>query len=163
MLLPPFSPQDLLNAVVDPALAYLPYPMDSVQARVLLLAIAGQESGMASRVQKGGGPARSFWQMEREAVAEVLSCPDTATHAVRICTQHGLAATVDAVYAALLDDDTLGATFARLNLWACPDPLPDGEAAAYAYYVNVWRPGKPDSSRWGPWYRSAVTAVAQCS
>jgi len=40
----------------------------NLDARVLLLTTAMQESGLSARKQQGG-PARSFWQFEQAAVS----------------------------------------------------------------------------------------------
>ena len=57
------NPKDLLQGAVDPALALLARLtgiQSDARARVLVLAIAGQESAWMYRRQVGG-PARSFW------------------------------------------------------------------------------------------------------
>jgi len=45
----------------------------------LLEATGAIESGYATRVQRGGGPARSFWQVEPE------TCRDLLTNSKRLC------------------------------------------------------------------------------
>jgi len=67
------TPKQLLLNAIDPALALLePLGVKSdARARLMLMAIAGQESAWEHRRQIGG-PARSFWQFEGGGdVAEV--------------------------------------------------------------------------------------------
>ena len=49
---------DITTFGIDPALALLPAPMDSPAARVMLLAICGQETGWTERVQHLAGGMR---------------------------------------------------------------------------------------------------------
>jgi hypothetical protein len=139
----------------------LPGKFDSPEATVLLLAIGLQESRFQHREQIGG-PARSFWQFERGGgVTGVLTHPYTARYAQAACVLRGVAPTREAVYARMLDDDLLGCAFARLLLYSDPHPLPAlGHAsAAWAYYVENWRPGKPHPDSWGGLYSEAIAAV----
>lgn len=57
--------------ILDPALKLLP-SMDSVRARMMLLAIGLQESRFEHRRQLGNGPARGFWQFESGGGVRVL-------------------------------------------------------------------------------------------
>src|SRR5699024_10369063 len=60
----PISLADAQTRILDPALSLLPAVMDTHQARVMLLAIALQESDLAYREQIGG-PAHGLWMFER--------------------------------------------------------------------------------------------------
>ena len=102
---------------IDAALALLPPKMDSVEARVLLLAIALQESGFKSRRQYGNGPARGYWQFEAAGgVIGVLAHHSTASRARIVCGLRDVKPVVQDVHAALEFDDVLAAAFARLLL-----------------------------------------------
>jgi hypothetical protein len=139
----------------------LPGKFNSPEAEVLLLAIGLQESRFEHR-QQIGGPARSFWQFERGGgVVGVLRHEATAKHAHAVCVLRGIAPTPEAVYARMLDDDLLGASFARLLLYSDPRPLPvlGKSAEAWEYYLRTWRPGKPHRKTWDALYDQALQAV----
>lgn len=155
----PCTHEDLLRGVVQPALLYLPQQMSSASAQVAMVAIAGQESGLKTRLQEPYGPAHSLWQFELGGIHGVMNHPLTQQHAQHVCVALGITPTVKAVYDAMLENDELGACFARLNLWWKPEPIPTTQDAMWAYYVDVWRPGKPDPSRWPPNFQAAVAAV----
>jgi hypothetical protein len=141
----------------------LPSKFDTPEAETELLAIGLQESGFQSRVQYGGGPARSFWQMERGGgIRGVLTCADTKTYAQMVCAHRGIPPTCDAVYARMLDDDLLGCAFARLLLYSDPAPLPaiGDVSGSWNYYKNNWRPGKPRPADWPANYAQAIAAQA---
>lgn len=144
---------------IDAALALLPPKMDSAEARVLLLAIALQESGFKSRRQYGNGPARGYWQFEAAGgVIGVLAHHATASRARIVCGLRDVKPVVQDVHAALEFDDVLAAAFARLLLWTDRQPLPTigDERAAWEYYLRTWRPGKPHVERWADNYARAV-------
>lgn len=147
------------HKAIDDAFALLPAKMDSAEARVLLLAIALQESGFKSRRQYGNGPARGYWQFEAGGgVIGVLSHHSTAQRARIVCGLRDVKPIVPDVHAALEFDDVLGAAFARLLLWTDRHPLPPlrAETAAWGYYLRTWRPGKPHVERWAANYAQAV-------
>jgi hypothetical protein len=147
---------------VEPGLILLPDYMTTNEARVLLLAIAGQESNWAARAQvmiDGSEPAAlGYWQFQQDGVAGVatgvVSGPllQSVTAILNIQTD---------VWAALQYNDPLACVVARLCLWNDPLRLPAvGDAAgAWAYYARNWRPGKPDQTRWGTAYATAVAIV----
>lgn len=146
------------NAIAE-ALALLPAKMNTPAARVMLYAIALQESGFKSRVQYGNGPARGFWQFEQGGgVAGVLSHYATAEFARTVCRSRSVVPVVRDVHAALAEDDTLAAAFARLLLWTDRAPLPvvGDEAGGWACYLRNWRPGKPHADRWAANYAEAL-------
>ena len=83
----PISLADAQGRILTPALSMLPATMDTPKARVMLLAIALQESGLAHRVQVGG-PAHGLWQFERGGgVKGVLRCHTTREHARALCAK----------------------------------------------------------------------------
>lgn len=144
MLTLPASPAQVLAQVIVPTLHHLlPAKFDSVTAQVQLLAMAGQESNLATRRQLGG-PARGLWQAEQGgSIHGVLTSPATSRYARSVCMLLAVAPVESEVYAGLLSDDPLACAFARLTLWADPHPLPalDDEEAAWQCYLRNWRPG----------------------
>lgn len=141
----------LRSHVIPVAYVLLPAAMVSTEATAMLLAIALQESQGEKRRQIGGGPARGFWQFERDGgVAGVI-----AHHASR----PAIGAVLDVLrypvyaedcYRAIEHNDVLAACFARLLLWTDPRPLPahDAPDEAWDLYMRTWRPGKPHPERW---------------
>ena len=156
---------DFLANVIEPGAAWAGSvpgwkpPFDD-RAKVLLLAIAGQESAWTERVQSGNGPAHGFWQFERAGgVRGVLRM----AVAKAVCARAGIPANETNVWRTMAtpSGDNLAVAFARLLLWSDPKPLPaiGDEQAAYDYYVRNWRPGKPSRERWSVVYPQAVAAV----
>lgn len=161
------SPLQILTDAVDPALAMLAKlgVQSDDRARVLLMAIAGQESAWQYRKQIGG-PAHSFWQFEKGGgVAGVLHHPASRDKIKAVCDELGVPCDADAVYALMAtpEGDTLSACMARLLLFTDPHPLPAvGEVmAAYDYYARNWRPGLPHPGVWPGRYGTAVGLVNQ--
>lgn len=164
----PISPAELDSLVLTPALALLPKRMDSAPARVMLLAIGLQESGLNARIQRPlrpgmpNGPARGLWQFERGGgVAGVLSHPASSQLAIEICAAQDVRPNRESVWNALETDDVLAACFARLLLWTDAAPLPPvgNQAAAWDCYIRNWRPGRPHLERWAPNYQLAKEAL----
>lgn len=161
---------DFLATILDPGLAFCAsvpgwnIPSDD-RARVLILSIAGQESGWSERVQSGNGPAHGVWQFERMGgVNGVLHHPATSTLANEVCRMTYV--TPDPAHAwgvmATEKGDNLAVAFARLLLWTDPEPLPaiGDEKTAYDYYIRNWRPGRPGPDRWPVVYKQALQAVS---
>src|SRR5690554_2126098 len=117
-LLPlPLSLYQADHYVLGPALRLLPTRMDSPEARVMLHAIALQESRYANRRQIRG-PARGLWQFEQGGgVAGVLRHRSSADLARHVCSKRRVDAAAKAVYSRLEYDDIIAAAFARLLLW----------------------------------------------
>lgn len=170
--LPPISPQTdamgrraaILSTAINPALGWLSLRglRSDDRARVMLVAITGQEADAQYRRQHGAGPAKGLWQFERGGgVAGVLSHSASARLAAALCEWRGVEASTTAVHAALERDDVLAAGFARLLLWTDPKPLPSVEDAdaGWAYYLRNWRPGKPHPSAWAGHWRLAREVV----
>lgn len=153
------SPTDLNLGAVSQAIALLPTRLDSVPARILLLAIGLQETNLITRVQRGGGPARSFWQFERGGVRGVINHPASAGLALSVCGTRGVRCEETAVYNRLASDDVLGAAFARLLLWTDPRALATEAASGWEMYVRNWRPGKPHPERWPANFAQAQAAL----
>lgn len=159
----------ILSEVVGPALQLLPVGMDSPKARVLLLAIALQESRFEHRRQLVGnppkptGPAKSFWQAEMGGgmVRGVRIHPKTNAAVRKILQARGVPSSDAYIWDAIEYDDVLACALARLLLFTDPKPLPEiGDVnGAWDTYVRVWRPGKPHRASWDALYAQAVEAV----
>lgn len=164
------TPEHFLAATLLPGLSWLaqhvgPVPPASREARVLLLAIAGQESAFEDRIQSGLGPAHGFWQFERMGgINGVLTHPATAEFAKQVCAAAGIAPTAMAAWGRMATQagDNLAVAFARLLLWTDPHKLPavGDEEAAWNQYFSLWRPGKPDRARWAVRYQQSLAADA---
>lgn len=168
------TPQDFNERVLNPALNLLPAAMDSARARVILVAIALQESRLTHRWQVVDpkrpdikGPARGLFQFEkgtrasRGGVWGVYLHPASKDRLAALCKARSVSCDPDAIYAALEYDDVLAAGVARLLLWTDPKALPAvGDAdAGWALYLRTWRPGKPKPDSWPVLYRQAVAQV----
>lgn len=136
----------------------------SKPAKALMMAIAGQESAWTDRIQIPGGQARGFWQCELEGAVDGVMLNDGMN---AILAKVGALYSIDVdmastVFEAIAWHDPLAYTVARLALWMDPQPLPavgdlDG---AWATYLRVWRPGKPDPTRWATVYPQAIAVVS---
>lgn|SRR5690348_1047900 len=158
----PMSPTTFLNEVVAPALAAIGVTaMDSPEARLMLTAIALQESGLRTRTQDDGGPARGLLMFERNGVLSVMHGVATSSYAYNACIKFGVLWGSTSILAALQRDDELACVFARLLLWSDPRPLPElgDEMGAWNLYERCWRPGKPSYTRWKQVYPQALAAI----
>lgn len=160
--------QQINESIITPALSELPERFDSPEARVMLLAIGHQESGLTERVQRPirpgahHGPARGLWQFESGGgVVGVMRHRASATRARDICTRRGVKLDAHEIHAALAEDDILACVFARLLLFTDPEPLPGigARLTAWDYYLRNWRPGRPHPNRWAMGYDRAVETV----
>jgi hypothetical protein len=166
----PIAPSDFDQLILSPAAALLPDAMDTPPARVLLTAIALQESRLAHRWQivdpqrpEKMGPARGLLQFERGGgCAGVGTQPASRYWMHRVCAARDVEPTPRDLWNALEHDDVLAAAAGRLLLFTDPKRLPDvgEERAAWLYYLRVWRPGKPRPKKWPENYRRACDAVA---
>lgn len=167
----------VLRDAILPALRMLPAAMDSMQARVIMLAIAGQEADFRHRYQVLNtpgvkGPARGLWQFERGGgTAGVLRHSSSKSHARSFAQQRLGSTDVAAVWMALEHDDILAAIYARLLLWTDPKALPEvGDVeGAWQLYLRCWRPGAWTRgseaqrarlrSKWAAYYSQAMQEV----
>lgn len=149
--------------VIPAAYALLPESMASKEATAILLAIGLQESKFGARRQQPRGPARGFWQFERNGgVRGVLTHPKTEPHISRVLAflQYKGASTEDC-YAAIEHNDVLACCFARLLLWTIPESLPDQHdyERGWRQYLSAWRPGKPHQETWPGYFGVAHDMV----
>lgn len=157
-----------INALYDKAFAQPAMRgLDSQQARIMLTAIAFQESRFKHRRQlplrEGApfGPANGFWQFERGGgVKGVLNHPATKLRASELCAQHGVTPLAMNVWKMLPEIDLLACGFARLLLYSDAAPLPKvgDQSGAWGYYIRNWRPGKPHLKTWADCYGKALKA-----
>lgn len=173
----PIAPLDLLNKVIRPALKLLPPAMTSIEALVMLVAIALQESALAHRWQvinpnkpDKKGPARGLWQFElgtkasRGGVWGVYLHDASRYWLAQVCAARGVVFEPRAIWLALETDDVLACCVARLLLFTDPKRLPaitETKAAWDLYRFRTWRPGKPHAGKWGGNHLAAVRAVEQ--
>jgi hypothetical protein len=157
--------------VVNPALEYLPKHLTSDKAKVMLVAICLQESGLRSRWQilndGGKGPARGLAQFERGSKASRGGIWGVFLHSAstemlrQLCRDRDVNFEPHAIWCQLEHDDVLAVGIARLMLWTVPSALPEVEDtdAAWMYYLNAWRPGKPHLHTWAENHRKAREVV----
>ena len=160
---------DITRTGIDAALQLLPGFLDSPRARIMLCAIALQESKAVHRYQVLNtpgvkGPARGLWQFEQNGgVKGVMRHPQTRDHAAALCTARDVTFDRSHVWERLEFDDVLAAGFARLLLLAHPAVLPSPADIdrAWGYYVAQWGPGKPHPKEWPANHAEAVAYVTQ--
>ncbi len=159
--------RDVIGSAIEPALALLPQGMDSLQARVMLLAIGLQESQFLYRKQMGNGPARGFWQFEEGTRASRGGVYGVYLHDAsrfwldRLCRARGVPFAPREIWSALETDDVLAAGVARLLLFTDPRRLPaiHDTNGAWDLYARTWRPGKPHPTKWPDNHRRARQAA----
>lgn len=161
------KPEAFFRDIVDPSLKRLTEWTGLVsddRARVLVMAIAGQESNWRYRLQSPVPYARSYWQFELGgAVRGVLTHPASADRIRTVCRALDLICTEEAVYDVMAWNETLACCMARLLLWTDPRPLPAvGERElAWNYYCHTWNPGAPHPERWAQNYAIAKALVGR--
>ncbi len=168
------QPDRFLKEIVDPGLARLSAVAgvkSDDKARVLLLAVAGQESLWKHRRQIGIGQyypqtvgARGYWQFESTwggpvALNDVLQ--STSKQIAAVCADLEIACDELALYEACAWNDTLAVALARLLLWRDPAPLPElgDEQGGWNYYLRNWRPGAPHPEAWPDRYQTSLKLV----
>jgi hypothetical protein len=158
---------ELVTAHVLPAaLSLLPAKMDTPEARVLLLAIALQESRCMERRQiRAERPALSFLQFEPghlsgfAGVFRHLATRDLAQHVCRQLRYEGT--DVDQLRRHSEHNDVLAFAVGRLLLWTLPSKLPhvNDREEAWRQYLEAWRPGQPRPETWAAMHEEARTRV----
>lgn len=157
----PITPHDFVGRIMEPALDLLPAKMGAIEARIMLLAIALQESGLAHR-QQVGGPARGLLQFEQGGgVNGVLTHAASRDYTADVCLARGVVAAPIQVYDALDQDDILAVALGRLLLWTDPRALPAVSDAlgGWNLYQRVWRPGRPHPETWAGHHTTARAAL----
>lgn len=162
--------RDIEAQAIDAALALLPVAMDTPPARLQLLAIGLQESGLTARCQivdgGGRGPARGLWQFERGGGVRGVLLHDASRYwAHKLCEARSCPPEAYQVWERLEADDVLAAGLARLLLFTDARRLPavgDIEGA-WGCYVRNWRPGKPHRDRWTSNYAQALQHLQQAA
>lgn len=156
---------EITRTAIDPALAWLPPKMNTIEARQELLTIGLQESHFEHRWQvlndpTKKGPARSFWQGEQGGgmVTGTMTHPASKELVRAACAERKVAFTSWAIWTAIENDDVLAAILARLLLWTEPGKLPSvmDEDSAWDLYLHAWRPGA--YARGTPAERAALRA-----
>lgn len=166
--IPPLTLTEVTNHGIDPALKLLPPRMDSLPARIQLLATGLQESGFAHRRQISAdgtptGPARSFWMGEKGGglVHGVRLHPATKDLAAALYQARQVKPNDLAIWNAIENDDVLAAGLARLLIYTDPYSLPamGHSQAAWELYARVWKPGRPRRETWDAHYQRALEFV----
>jgi len=141
-----------MAAAVCPSLPW------TTPAEVLLLTIAGQESGWNSRTQFGG-PAHSYWQFDPDTVTLLQNNPVTGPILNTVC--EALDISQGDIFTAMTWNDVLAMIMARLLLWANPNALPlaGNPTEAYGYYIATWEPGDPRPDSWPALYAEVMAVV----
>jgi hypothetical protein len=157
------TPANFYNMVILPAsqrFGAMAFHVPNSQAsRVLLMAIAGIETGWSERIQIPNGPARSYWQIESNgALLDVYANADTQQWLVDVCTLWDIDADAGTVFEAIAYHDPLAYVMARLTLWLDPAALPavGDSIGAWDYYLRNWRPGKPRPDAWPAIYAQTM-------
>lgn len=162
------TPETFYSRIVEPTLQYMAgSPSIAIpvtdSARVLVMAIAGQESRWKERRQIGG-PAHSYWQFERGGgVAGLFGHPATKLKLGTVCAALDIEYDPDVVYEAMIWNDTLACAMARLLLYSDPAPLPAywDKIAGWQYYERNWRPGAPHPETWSALFEQSLKAIGR--
>jgi hypothetical protein len=160
------TPAEFLATIIVPAASLLPSQYDTREARCLLLAIAGQESGWDQRLPEPGSPlskGRGYWRCTKiGAVLAVLTRDVTQPLIIHVCAVRKLWPGRDHVHAAIGVDDELACCVARLALSLDGRALPAiGERyLAWALYRDVWRSSTTKLETWEERYEAAAALFA---
>lgn len=148
-----WKPSDFLQLVIVPALAAL--PMLSATPRRLLLATAMTESNIAATIQRGGGPALGYFQMEDGTHNDIFRSflnPDPDSHyAGHPALIEALTKISSRVGAAdeMAKNPIYAAAMARIFYFRAPDALPEENnlEAIWEYYKKHWNTWKGAATR----------------
>lgn len=155
------TPAEFQTKILLPSLSSIPSAIVSDKATLMLLAIAGQESGWTDRIQQPNGPARGFWQSEQGGMLKGVIGGPFAPVLDNFLALYSIPTDIDLMFQALAWHDPLACLVARLGLLMDPSPLPSiGDVDdAWSTYQNNWRPGAPSRTRWGVVYPQALAAM----
>lgn len=161
------TPRAFLTRIINPTLDMM-QELTAVaipasdQARVELLTIALQESGLRYRQQVPVPYAHGWWEFEngpQSALGGLFKIMPQKLSAV--CAELVVPFDRDTVFGAIVWCDLLACAVARLLLWSEPNPLPAiGDIqGAWNYYVKLWGPGSPRPKEWPALYAQSVIAL----
>lgn len=149
-------------SLIRETLAAMPAQFRGERAEAMLLAI-GQHESAWTHTRQINGPARGYLQFEggpRSALAGLMQMDGVVGNELsRWLADRGLAdASRENIHLALEHDPHLAVALGRLLLWTHREPLPavGDERAAFDYYLDLWRPGKPGKDRWPVSYAFAM-------
>jgi hypothetical protein len=148
--------------ILTPALTQLGPKFDTPNARRMLLAIGLQESGFATTVQYGGGPAHGYWQFEKGGGCKgVLTHPASRNYAEVALQLVGLPPLAYELWTEIAkpEQQVLAAKMARLLLWTDVHLLPVKPGDGWECYQRNWRPGKPHPEKWLGCWNAASAAL----
>lgn len=161
------TPDIFFKRIVEPTLTWMDAsPSVAIpirdSARVLLMAIAGQESFWKERRQVPVAYARSYWQFERGGgVAGLFGHVATRLKLGTVCAACDVPYDPDTVFEAMAWHDMLACAMARLLLYSDAAALPPvgDKEAAWQYYLRNWRPGAPHRHTWDARYDASIAAI----
>jgi len=161
------SPKAFLARIFDPAYAaatpLIGIPA-SQEARVLLMAIAGQESDWQARLQQGAPQyGRGFWQFESNGCSALATNATSEPKMTALLQGLAIPIVLPTIHEAIAWNDAMAVGMARLLLYCDPAPLPivGDHEASWEMYVRCWHPGKPRPDDWPTNYDAAMEACGR--
>src|SRR5215472_7871374 len=124
----PMSPKAFLARIFDPAYA-VATPLIGIpasqEARVLLMAIAGQESDWDARRQQGAPQlGRGFWQFESNGCSALATNATSEPKLSALLQGIEIPMVLPTIHEAIAWNDAMAVGMARLLLYCDPAPLP---------------------------------------
>lgn len=163
-----WTPQEYLTQVIEPALCHL--GAFSMGAAQLVLGTALHEGmGLRHRRQIGGGPGRSYFQMEGATHDDIWNNYLVYQAALKAKVEALLPAGANKLEA-LENDDTYAAAMCRVHYRRQPGALPayndlDGQARYWKQYYNTAL-GAGTTTKylndWNTYVRSPLTFRMEC-
>jgi len=157
------TPEQFRDRILDPGL-YIASPLIDIavtdEARLLLMAIAGQESAWTERTQTDApNLGRSFWQFEQGGCNALATNVTTEPKLAELLDALEIPYTLPMIHAVVAWNDPLAVGMARLLLYADPHPLPavGDQDGAWSCYLRCWQPGTPRPDDWPANYQTATT------
>lgn len=148
--------------VLGPAAAMDPIKaLRSEASDVTLMAFAGHESNWTLFRQIPLGPGRGPWMLGLVTTMDVLLNDATKTMAAAVCSVFQV--DPGSAYSQFTTNLPLAYAFARLLLWADPNPLPivGNSDECWTCYTRVWRPGIPHQDTWASFYAESLAVVTE--
>lgn len=162
------TPEEFHTSVLIPALhktaKFAPQMPHTRELEVLMTAISGVEANWTEREQIPSGMAHGLFQMQLNAIEDIIANPASAGIFKLGMEEWGIEAQTPEHLFDLLttpQGDSLSVFLARLLLWCNPKPIPfhDEEATLFQYYVETWRPGLPNAKRFAVVYAETLSVV----